>query len=355
MVRRVSTLLAVADKRLVIVVYYIYYMQQGVLKMKSLFDENERKNYSLCEDWTFHYVFSKDSEASRQALIELLNVILDKKEDPIKHVRILNPVHYGWQKNGKRSVLDIKAEASSGELIDIEMQNGKLEDYGHRSLKYGASLTNSSLEKGQDYDKMRKSIVISIVTGTIFPQLEGVHNVFCIQNVKDNNSDETVLMTDRLEFHFLELGKIDGKKSVSDLSEVEKVAAYLKYAGDETHEAYTVGLLKEGGRAIAMMEYVFKELTADDIAREIQFSEQMAEWDRITQEKRMMERANAEGRAEGMEKGMAEGMQQGMQQGSERINRLNQKLAELGRVDDIIRAAADGDFQQKLMKELGIE
>lgn len=231
------------------------------------------------------------------------------------------------------------------------MQNGKLEDYGHRSLKYGASLTNSSLEKGQDYDKMRKSIVISIVTGTIFPQLEGVHNVFRILNVKDNNSDETVLMTDRLEFHFLELGKIDGKKSVSDLSEVEKVAAYLKYAGDETHEAYTFGLLKEGGRAIAMMEYVFKELTADDIAREIQFSEQMAEWDRITQEKRMMERANAEG----LEKGMAEGMAQGMQQGSERINRLNQKLAELGRVDDIIRAAADGDFQQKLIEELGIE
>lgn len=195
--------------------------------------------------------------------------------------------------------------------------------------------------------------------------------MFRILNVKDNNSDETVLMTDRLEFHFLELGKIDGKKSVSDLSEVEKVAAYLKYAGDETHEAYTVGLLKEGGRAIAMMEYVFKELTADDIAREIQFSEQMAEWDRITQEKRMMERANAEGRteglekgraeglekgmAEGLEKGMAEGMAQGMQQGSERINRLNQKLAELGRVDDIIRAAADGDFQQKLIGELGIE
>jgi hypothetical protein len=36
----------------------------------------------------------------------------------------------------------------------------------------------------------------------------------------------------------------------------------------------------------------------------------------------------------------------------ERINKLNSKLAELGRVDDIIRSANDEKFQEELLKEL---
>ena len=63
--------------------------------MPSLFENSERKYYSLCEDWTFHYVFSKDTEESRQALMGLLNVILDRKADPIIQIKILNPIYYG--------------------------------------------------------------------------------------------------------------------------------------------------------------------------------------------------------------------------------------------------------------------
>ena len=144
-------------------------------------------------------------------------------------------------------MLDIKAEASSGELFNIEMQNGGLTYFGNWNLKYGARLVNSSLEKGQEYDKMKKSIVISLTAGILFPQLNEVHNIFRILNAKTRESEETVLMTDRLEFHFLELGKIDGKKPVAEMTAVEKVAAYLKYAGDETQEAYRQKLMEEFG------------------------------------------------------------------------------------------------------------
>ena len=317
--------------------------------MSSLFENNERKYYSLCEDWTFHYVFSKDTEESSQALMGLLNVILDRKDDPITKIKILNPIHYGWKKNSKKSVLDIKAETGSGELINIEMQNRVQTFFGSRSLKYGARLVNSSLEKGDKYVTMKKSIVISLTSGILFSELMEVHNIFRIQNVKRRDEEETVLMTDRLEFHFLELGKIDGKKPVAEMTEVEKVAAYLKYAGDEKHEAYTQDLLREGGNEIAMMEYVFKELTADDIAREIRFSEEMAEHDRATIEwerKRQMEAELAEG--------LAKGRAEGLSTGQELINRLNRLLIEAGRTDDMIKAAMDADYQKQLLKEFGL-
>ena len=124
--------------------------------MASLFENNDRKYFSLCQDWTFHYVFSKDTEESRQARMGMLNVILNREEDPIVEIQILNPVYYGWRKDGKQSVLDIKAKTEKEEQIDIEMENGDLTYYGNRSLVYGGRMVNSSLESGEKYDKMKK-------------------------------------------------------------------------------------------------------------------------------------------------------------------------------------------------------
>ena len=83
----------------------------------------------------------------------------------------------------KETIMDIKAETDSGEELDIEMQTGKLTFYPDRALFYGGRLVNSSLLKSEEYDKMKKSIVVSIINGTMFPKLAGCHNIF---NVREN-------------------------------------------------------------------------------------------------------------------------------------------------------------------------
>ena len=40
--------------------------------------------------------------------------------------------------------------------------------------------------------------------------------------------------------------------------------------------------------------------------------------------------------------------------GFERINRLNQKLIEQGRFDDLTKATSDSSYQEKLLKEFQI-
>ena len=200
----------------------------------------------------------------------------------------------------------------------------------------------------------------------MFPQLAGVHNVFQILNVKENEAEETVRLTDRLEFHFLELGKLDDKKPVSEMSSVEKVAAYLEYAGDEAHESYTQELLNEGGKEIAMIEHVFKELTADEIAREIRISEELAEMTRRTQESLRMERLEAEVKERVTQQVTEQVTQQVTEQITQqvteqitgqvldRVNRLNQMLAEQGRIEDLVKATSNPKFQEKLMAEFGL-
>ena len=47
-----------------------------------------------------------------------------------------------------------------------------------------------------------------------------------------------------------------------------------------------------------------------------------------------------------------EGLQEGLQKGRSEINRLILKLSELGRTDDILKAAQDPAYQEQLLKEL---
>ena len=49
--------------------------------------------------------------------------------------------------------------------------------------------------------------------------------------------------------------------------------------------------------------------------------------------------------------GMEEGRTEGRAEGVSRINRLNIELSKLGRTEDILKAAVDKEYQEKLLKE----
>ena len=59
-------------------------------------------------------------------------------------------------------------------------------------------------------------------------------------------------------------------------------------------------------------------------------------------------------RADERELGYEEGMEEGIKSGEGRINLLNTRLIELGRVEDVLQAAKDRTYQERLLAELGI-
>ena len=54
------------------------------------------------------------------------------------------------------------------------------------------------------------------------------------------------------------------------------------------------------------------------------------------------------------EEGKEEGRKSGILEGEQRINQLILKLKEAGRIEDIIKAASDAEYQQQLLKEYGL-
>ncbi len=263
------------------------------MKKQSLFENKRRGFFNLYDDWVFHYIFSRDAEENKQALIAIINVILGREADPIESIQIMNPYIYGEKPYMKGAVLDIKAQTSLGELLDIEMQNGNLEFYADRSVFYCGKLINLSLEKGEDYDKMKKSIVISIVKGNVLPQTKKLHSTFYFLE-----SEEHFRLSETAEIHFVELEKVDVHKSIEEMDPLERFAAYMLFAGDRTQEMYVQDLIERGGEAVTMAERLFKELTEDQIAFEMREQQIKTEHAlatlRFVEEKRKAELAQKE-------------------------------------------------------------
>ena len=108
----------------------------------------ERKNLSLLpltSDFVFKAVYGQNTPQSNAALRALLNLLLDRKDDPIEWVHCENPFVISDHITGKETIMDIKVRLSSGQLIDLEMQVYHLKYFINRSIFYmgmGSSKSN---------------------------------------------------------------------------------------------------------------------------------------------------------------------------------------------------------------------
>ena len=269
------------------------------------FTTTRRTCMKLTNDYVFKAVFGQDDDRSKEALKMLLNVILDRKDDPITCIRILNPIIIGQSDVSKESIMDIMAETQNGLILDIEAQSGHFKEYSNRALRYANALLEKSLKRGDPYDKMEKSIVITIADGKPYMAADKLH---CIFDIRERET--CVPMTDRLEFHCVQLGFVDETKPVSEISPLELVAAYLKYAADEDKAGYTSELLEYGEGVIDMAENIFRDVTLDERAWIEKRSRELAEHTRASE--------IYQAREEGIEQGRSEGFAEGEKIGEER-------------------------------------
>ena len=98
---------------------------------------------------------------------------------------------------------------------------------------------------------------------------------------------------------------------------------------------------------VNFLEYVGQETdeaeTGDDYVKRIQ-----------EQIKRIKQNRDWEGKYMLLEEMMRDERMEGMQKGQERINQLNILLSKQNRSEDIIKAASDKEYQEKLLKEFNL-
>ena len=126
----------------------------------------------------------------------------------------INPILRRKKQDDKLGILDVAVKINENQNCDIEMQMIKQEYIKERILFYWSKLYIRSIAKGQDYNKLEKSIII-LITDKNVPGLEDMecHTKWKILETKNKQK----ILTDKLEIHIIQLDKLkENIKNIND-------------------------------------------------------------------------------------------------------------------------------------------
>ena len=185
--------------------------------------------------------------------------------------------------------LDILATLDDGTKVDIEMQMRNYNDIEARSLFYTTREYHQSLENGQDYIEIPKSIGIWISNFNVFNDEGPFHEIVRLRRDYENQ-----IFTDKIEMHYLQLPKFKQKcKRISN-----KLEEWLTFISFENMEELKMIENEKVKKAEEELEY----LSGDEAERRIAYLRETAEIDR----KFAMTAARDQGRVEGRSEGKIE-------------------------------------------------
>ena len=156
-------------------------------------------------DLVFKKIFG--TEQNKNVLKSLINSVLPKDEQ-IVEVTIKNPYNETDFVGDKLSVVDIKATDDQGRWYDIEIQVKEQKYYGKRAIFYLSEIYSNQLKESDSYDKLRKTIIISILDFNYFLSDK---RYFRRCSYKDFDTGQLYPELDFADLYFVELRKFDNE------------------------------------------------------------------------------------------------------------------------------------------------
>ena len=180
-------------------------------------NKKEKEVHGLLDpkiDYVFKRIFGHTgNEDITKALLS--SIIKDKISD----VRVdCNPITEKDLLDDKIGILDIKAKLNNNINCNIEMQVVDKKNIEKRILFYWSKMYTMSIESGDDYEKLEKSIVI-LFTDYNLQKLEKVKSFITKWNIREEDNPK-IILTDALEIYIIELSK--GKELLRNISKKEQ-------------------------------------------------------------------------------------------------------------------------------------
>jgi len=153
--------------------------------------------YKFTNDTLFKVLFVKYQGLLKDLVANLLSI----DTDSIMDFEVTNPNIPPEALEEKFCELDIKMTVD-GQKVDLEVQVANERNYPERSLYYWARSYSSALPAGNNYSRLPRTIVISILAFSLF-ECTWYHSEFDLREVRRNEP-----LTDRLNLQYYELPKL---------------------------------------------------------------------------------------------------------------------------------------------------
>ena len=253
--------------------------------------ENNLELLPLTDDYIFKRVFAyKGNESVLKDFLEALLKI------EIKGIKITNPEIIPYEKGEKRGLLDIKAEINDGTMLDVEMQMKNERNTDERATEYMGKMISEQLQVGEDYQNLKKSIVI-FITNYNFLKRNSYHSVGRMKFDKTIEDEYVNMGYDKedevaskyIEVHYIELPKFK-KKELSKFTKLDQWMCIF------TQNKEGIMLAEKENKEIKRVINTLDFLSKDPKERERHNSIVMAEYNRLVSEHNFFN--------DGLEKGM---------------------------------------------------
>ena len=178
--------------------------------------------------------------------------------------------------------MDVNCRIDDGSQVDLEMQASYIEETGrdHKNIKgksiyYLCDLHSSQNSKGRRYDELAQTYQVTFCSYTVFPKLADYVNSFSMCHDTTNE-----LLSDAIHVIYVELSKLNEiiKKSVNDMTDLEKWAVFFRYANIPEYRE-TVNKVIESKEALQMAGSLLMSVSKDERERAIFRSRRMYQSD----------------------------------------------------------------------------
>lgn len=218
---------------------------------------------------------------AKPVLIDLISSIIKR---PVVGVEVRNSEVPPEDTHEKAERLDVNCRTDDGSQVDLEMQASRIEeesDSKHQNLKgksiyYLCDLHSSQPSKGvRRYDKLARTYQVTFCSYTVFHDREEYVNSFSMRHDEDNE-----LLSDAIHVVYVELSKLQEtmKKSVDDMTDLEKWAVFFRYANEPTYRG-TVNEVIASKEVLQMAGDLLMSISQDERERAVFRSRRMYQSD----------------------------------------------------------------------------
>ena len=237
---------------------------------------------------------------AKPVLMDLIAAIIQR---PVVNVVVRNNEIPPGDTEEKAERFDVNCQTDDGSQVDLEIQASRIEeDVGgkHQNLKgksiyYLCDLHSSQPSKGvRRYDRLARTYQVTFCSYTVFPDRDEYLNSFSMRHDQDNE-----LLSDAIHIVYVELSKLQEimKKSVTDMTDLEKWAIFFRYASEPTCRE-TVNEVIASKEVLQMAGDLLMSISQDERERAVFRSRRMYQTDMQSNIATAEDRGRAEGRVE---------------------------------------------------------
>ena len=165
-------------------------------------DEKEpnTNNFIMLPTVDFCFKELMQDEKVRKGLIAAL---LNMNPAAIESTRLMPTILRKRYPEDKYGILDVRVELRNGVQIDLEMQVESYDFWTNRSIYYVSKMFTEQIQEGEDYDKLKKCIQVSILCFPLFKDDDK-----CYRKISFCDTESGEEYSDLIEIHVLELSKL---------------------------------------------------------------------------------------------------------------------------------------------------